>query len=130
MSFLLASWLVCRAAGIYGGASRFIQAGLLVDAALRVIVGPKASMLLHSGDQEQVRDLHRTITVWLVLFFTPIYVLLAAFSPVFLSLLGPGFVVGSTTLVILCAGAILTFQAGPIHSLLLMSGRSGYAALE
>lgn len=128
---LIIGWLLSdEAAGIYGGAARFIQAGLIVDAALRVVVSPRFSSLLHQGKTGATRDLYVTATIWLVLIASPIYVLLAVFSPVFLGLLGPDFSQGSTALTILAVGIMVTFLAGNIHSLLIMSGRSGWAAIN
>lgn len=128
---LIIGWLLSdEAAGIYGGAARFIQAGLIVDAALRVVVSPRFSSLLHQGKKDAVRDLYVTATIWLVLIASPIYVLLAVFSPVFLGLLGPDFPQGATALTILAIGIMVTFLAGNIHSLLIMSGRSGWAAIN
>lgn len=118
------------AAGIYGGASRFIQAGLIVDAALRVVVSPQFSALLHTRQDERLRDLYSTATTWLVLTGTPIYMLLACFAPVFLTLLGPEFTEGAGALAVLSLGVTIAFLAGNIHSLLLMSGRSGWAAFN
>jgi len=128
---LLVGWLLSdQAAGVYGGAARFIQAGLVVDAALRVVVSPRFSALLHQRKDAEVRDLYVTATIWLVLIASPIYVLLAVFAPVFLDLLGPGFREGATVLAILAVGITVTFLAGNIHSLLIMSGRSGWAAIN
>lgn len=128
---LLVGWLLSdQAAGVYGGAARFIQAGLIVDVALRVVVSPRFSSLLHQGKKTDVRDLYVTATIWLVLVASPIYVLLAVFSPVFLGLLGPDFLQGSDALTILALGIMFTFLAGNIHSLLIMSGRSGWAAIN
>lgn len=118
------------AAGVYGGASRFVQAGLIIDSAIRVVVSPRFSAMLHLKDTKGVQSLYSMAAVWLVLFATPIYILLAFFAPVALSLLGPEFSAGESTLVILCIGAIITFLAGNIHSVLLMSGRSGWAAFN
>ncbi|MGO3795962.1 MAG: oligosaccharide flippase family protein [Pauljensenia sp.] len=128
---VIVGWIAgAGAAGIYGGASRFVQAGLLVDAALRVVVSPRFSQYLHTGQERRLRDLHTTATVWLVFFATPLLVLLGCFAPVVLRLLGPEFVTGGPVLAILCAGATITFLAGNVHSLLLMGGRSGWAAVN
>ncbi|MGV8886134.1 MAG: oligosaccharide flippase family protein [Microbacteriaceae bacterium] len=118
------------AAGIYGAASRFIAAGLVVDSALRVVVSTRFSALLFDKRLPEVEALYRSAATWLVLFGTPVYLILAIFAPVVLGVLGHEFVRGSTALAILCAGAILTFLAGNVHSLLLMSGRSGWGALN
>ena len=118
------------ASGIYGGAIRFIQAGLVVDTALRVVVSPQFSKLLHQRKMEELASLYSTASVWLVLFATPVYVLMAVFSPALMRILGEGFEAGAGVLVALCAGSVVTFMAGNIHSLLIMSGRSGWAAVN
>lgn len=118
------------AAGVYGAASRFVAAGMIVDTALRVVVSPMFSKMLHRDDTAGLESVYRTATVWLVLFSTPVYVLLAAFAPVALSLLGGSFADGEPVLVVMAIGSIVTFLAGNIHSVLLMSGRSGLAAMN
>ncbi|TFC89110.1 flippase [Cryobacterium sp. TMT1-21] len=117
-------------AGVYGGASRLVAAGFIVDTALRIVVSTRFSALLFAKKFADIEHLYRTAAIWLVLISTPIYVVLAAFAPVVLRLLGPGFEAGAGVLVILCVGAVLTFTAGNIHSVLLMSGRSGWAAFN
>lgn len=117
-------------AGVYGGASRFIAAGLIIDTAIRMVVSPRFSGLLFAQKITEVETLYRTAAIWLVLFSTPAYLVLAVFAPVVLRLLGPGFDEGSAALIILCIGAVLTLTAGNIHSVLLMSGRSGWAAFN
>lgn len=118
------------AAGVYGSASRFVAAGMIIDTALRVVVSPMFSRLHHRGERAGLADIYRTATVWLVLFSTPVFLLLAAFAPVALSLLGGSFADGEPVLIVMCAGAVITFLAGNIHSILLMSGRSGLAAVN
>jgi O-antigen/teichoic acid export membrane protein len=117
-------------AGIYGAASRFVAAGLIVDSAIRVVISPTLSRLLFEKDMAKVQALYRRATTWLVLFGTPAYVLLGVFATVILDILGPGFRDGALPLQILCLGAIITFLAGNIHSVLLLSGRSGWGALN
>lgn len=118
------------AAGVYGAASRFVAAGMIVDTALRVVVSPMFSRMLHRQDATGLESVYRTATVWLVLFSSPVYVLLAAFAPVALSLLGESFGDGQTVMIVMSIGSIITFLAGNIHSVLLMSGRSGLAAMN
>lgn len=118
------------AAGVYGAASRFVAAGMIVDTALRVVVSPMFSRLQHRGERIELESVYRTATIWLVLFSAPVYLLLAVFSPVALALLGSSFADGEPVMIVMCAGAIITFLAGNVHSVLLMSGRSGLAALN
>ncbi len=116
------------AAGIYGGAGRFIQAGMVVDTALRVVVSPRMSALVHRRRLDELLDLHTTATMWLVLFACPVYTIMAVFAPTLMAILGEGFVLGAPVLVVLSLGAGITFLAGNIHTLLIMSGHSGWAA--
>ncbi|MDO4258550.1 MAG: polysaccharide biosynthesis C-terminal domain-containing protein [Actinomycetaceae bacterium] len=118
------------AAGIYGGASRFIQAGMLVDSALRVVVSPQLSSMVHEKRFDELRSLYATATTWLVLFASPIYVLMAIYSPTLMDILGEGFAEGAGVVVVLAGGACVTFLAGNIHTLLIMSGFSGWAAIN
>ena len=129
LDVLIVGWLAGPAfAGIYGGASRFVAAGLIVDTALRVVVSPRFSTLLHQGRVSDVESLYQTAARWLVVFSTPIYIILGVFAPVVLNWLGPGFDEGAVALGVLSVGAVVTFAAGNIHSVLLMSGHSGWAA--
>ncbi|WP_181408946.1 flippase [Schumannella soli] len=116
------------AAGDYGAASRLIAAGLIIDTALRVVVSPRFSALLHEGRRAETQALYRTAAGWLVVFSSPVYIVLAIFGPLVLTWFGDDFDDAAPALAVLCAGAIVTFLAGNVHSLLLMSGRSGWAA--
>jgi O-antigen/teichoic acid export membrane protein len=118
------------AAGVYGGASRFVAAGLIVDTALRVAVAPMMGRLLHTRQTDQLNELYRVATVWLVLFSIPVYAVVGVFAPTLLSWLGPEFASGDVVLVIMAVGASVTLSAGNVHSLLLMSGHSGWAAIN
>ena len=103
---------------------------MVVDTALRVVVSPQFSKLLHQGRIKELRDLYGTASIWLVLFAAPIYALMAIYAPALMRILGDGFAPGANVLVVLCIGSIVTFMAGNIHSLLIMSGRSGWAAVN
>lgn len=116
------------AAGIYGGASRFVTAGMIIDTAIRVVVSPRFSALLQRRRIEQLQELYSIAAGWLTLFSAPLFVVLAVFAPTFLGWLGEEFRGGTNALVILCIGSVVTLAAGNIHSILLMSGRSVWAA--
>lgn len=118
------------AAGVYGSAARFLSAALLIDTALRTVVSPAFSRLLWRRDLDRLRTLFTRTTTWLVLLSSPISVMLFAFAPLILGWLGPEFVEGSSVMRILAVGICITLGAGNVHSLLLMSGRSNWAALN
>ena len=116
------------AAGVYGAASRFVSAGLIVSTAMRMVISPRFSALLSEHKTRQVQDLYSTTVSWIVLLGAPIYALFMFFAPTVLGWLGPGFESGSTALIVLCVGAIAFLMAGNVDSLLMMSGRSGWMA--
>lgn len=115
-------------AGVYGTASRFVTAGLIVATAVRIVVAPRFSALIERGDIAGVQRLYTTTTTWIVYFGTPIYIGFALFAPTVLGWFGAEFERGAASLVILCLGCIVVLGAGNIQSLLLMSGHSGLAA--
>lgn len=117
-------------AGIYGGASRLIAAGLIIDTAIRVVVSPRFSSFLHQHKLDSAQNLYRIAAMWLVVFSTPIYIVLGVFAPTVLNWLGEGFVAGAPVLGVLAVGSVITMAAGNIHSVLLMSGHSGWAAVN
>lgn len=118
------------AAGVYGVTARLVAAGLVVDAALRVVVAPLFSRLHNRHDLDGVGVLHVTATTWLVLFSAPIFILVAVYSPVVLSVFGSEFIAGATALSVMCVGVLTAFLAGNVQTILLTAGRSGLAALN
>ena len=118
------------AAGVYGAASRFVSAGLIISTAMRMVISPRFSALLSENKTGAVQMLYSTTLTWIVLLGTPIYAIFMFFAPTALRWLGAGFETGSTALVILCAGAITSLLAGNVDSVLMMSGRSGWMAVN
>ena len=76
---------------------------MVVDTALRVVVSPQFSKLLHQGKTKELRDLYSTASIWLVLFAAPIYALMAIYAPALMRILGDGFAPGANVLVVLRA---------------------------
>lgn len=120
--------LDASSAGAYGAAGRFVAAGVVVSTAARIAVAPRFSALLARGDTATVAHLYAVTARWVLLFGSPIYVVLAVNSQTILRWLGDGFEDATTSMVILCLGATLSLAAGNVQSLLLMSGGSGRAA--
>ncbi|GAA1529149.1 hypothetical protein GCM10009788_35750 [Nocardioides humi] len=116
------------AAGVYGVASRFVAGGQVVMTALRIVVAPQFSARLAADENAEAEELYAVTATWIVLFGAPVYVLLACFSPTLLGLPGEDFTDGVTAMIVLCAGGLALLAGGNIQSLLLMTGRSGWAA--
>ncbi|WP_187366716.1 oligosaccharide flippase family protein [Nocardioides dongxiaopingii] len=117
-------------AGVYGAASRFVSAGVIIATALRIVVAPRFSALLAREELGAVEELYRVTARWILLLGAPVYVVLAVFAPTVLSWLGPGFDDGVPATVVLCCGSIVVLAAGNVQALLLMSGRSGWSAFN
>lgn len=118
------------AAGVYGSAARFVAAGVVVATALRIVVAPRFSALLAQERHAEVAELYVVTARWILLFGAPVYLTLAFFSPTVLAWLGEGFATGVRAMTILSLGSIVVLAAGNVQALLLMSGRSGLAALN
>lgn len=127
---LIGVLLDAGAAGAYGSAARFVAAGLIVSTAARVAVAPRFSALLAAGEAEAVGRLYAVTARWVLLFGSPIYVALAVFAPTVLRSLGEGFDDATAAMVVLCLGSTVMLAAGNVQSLLLMSGGSGWAAVN
>jgi O-antigen/teichoic acid export membrane protein len=117
-------------AGVYAAASRYLVAGLLINAAVIGVIGPQLGELLAVENRERVRSVYQTATLWLILVTFPIYLLIAAFAPLLMGVFGPAFEEGASSLVVLALGMLPSMAAGPIMALLLMGGRSSWNLLD
>lgn len=118
------------AAGVYGVVSRLVQAGTIPSTSMRIVVAPEFSRMLHQNRHVELSELYTRTAQWIVLLSMPIYVLLAVLAVPVLHIFGPGFDVGALALAIMCIGAAVSASTGNVQSLLLMSGRSGWAAIN
>lgn len=117
-------------AGIYGVVSRLAQAGFIPSTSMRIVVGPQFSRMLHRGQASELAEFYGRTTQWIVLMSAPVYVLLVVNARAVLGIFGNGFEVGADALVVASIGGLIWTSAGNVQSLLLMSGRSGWAALN
>ncbi len=114
-------------AGLLAGVLRFALVGTLALQAVRLVVAPRLSASLATGDVAGAQRLH-SATTWAVLAVSgPAYVLLAVHAAPALGLLGPEFRAGAGALAVLCAAMLVNVATGNVQAVLLMSGRSGTA---
>ena len=111
-------------AGIYKAAMSYITQGSFANQAIVFVVGPLLSGLLAQGFRDRAQSVYQTATWWLSALAWPIYLTLAAFAPLFMSVFGPEFVAGKTALVILALPMLLAMAAGPVNVVLVMAGKS------
>lgn len=113
-----------REAGIYAAASRFVTTGTLVEASLRIAMGPELSSRLVVGDIKSATTLVSITTQWIILLSWPLYIGLAIYAPVLLDVFGEGFRDGAGALAILSVAMLVSMATGNSQTVLLMSGRS------
>jgi O-antigen/teichoic acid export membrane protein len=113
-----------REAGIYAAASRFVTTGTLVEASLRIAMGPELSSRLAVHDLKSATTLVSITTQWIILLSWPLYIALAIYAPVLLGVFGKGFQDGAGALAILSVAMLASMAVGNSQTVLLMSGRS------
>ena len=118
------------AAGVYGAASRFVSAGLIISTAMRMVISPRFSALLGENKLGRVQELYTATATWIIMLGVPIYGIFMFFPGTIMGWFGKGFGSGASSLVILSIGAMAVLMAGNIDSVLMMSGRSGWLAFN
>jgi O-antigen/teichoic acid export membrane protein len=113
-----------REAGIYAAASRFVTTGTLVEASLRIAMGPELSSRLAVRDLASATTLVGITTQWIILLSWPLYIALAIYAPVLLGVFGEGFRDGAAALAVLSVAMLVSMATGNSQTVLLMSGRS------
>ena len=113
-------------AGVYGAASRTLLVGTVAMQAIALAAAPLVGSALAREDHEGLRSLYRIGAWWLVALSWPFYLALAVFAPLVLGVFGPGFRVGTSALVLLCAGILVQVGTGNNKVVLLMAGHSGW----
>ncbi|TDB79351.1 lipopolysaccharide biosynthesis protein [Micromonospora sp. KC721] len=110
--------------GVFAAAGRYALAGLLIMQGLRVAVAPQLSQLLGQGRVDDAVRVYRRVTIVTIVLSWPAYVLLAVFTPGFLSLFGDGFAAGAVPLTVLAVAMMINSGVGIVQTMLLMSGSS------
>ncbi len=121
---LVAALTSAEAAGIYAVVTRSARAGEVVQQAARIAVGPQISAALARGDLPRAQEIYGIVTAAMIWLAWPFYLVVAVFADTVLSLFGPGFSSGATSLVILVAAMAVATAAGTVQTIVLMGGRS------
>ena len=125
---LLGAFQSSQKAGVYATLSRYLLVGELALSAISLAIGPIMSRLLavdgKEDERERAQSLFRFGTSWVAAVASPIYLVMAVFSPVLMQLFGSSFLDGSDALSILSLAMLANVTAGPVVMVLLMGGRS------
>jgi O-antigen/teichoic acid export membrane protein len=122
---LVAAILGPAEAAVYTAATRFVVVGQFATQAIQRVLQPRFTHLLAEDRPDDVATVFRTSTAWSVLLSWPVYLTVACAAPVYLRVFGAGYEAEGTGVVVAMALAMmLAAAAGPLDTLLLMSGRS------
>jgi O-antigen/teichoic acid export membrane protein len=129
-TILLALLASPHEAGIYKAALSYITQATFANQAIVFVIGPLLSSLLAQELHARARSVYQTATWWLSALAWPVYLTLAVFAPLFMSVFGPQFASGDAVLVILAVPMLLAMAAGPVNVVLLMAGKSSWNLLN
>lgn len=129
-TILVAALASPEEAGIYKAAARWVTQGTFANQAIIFVIGPLLTALLAQAHRERAQSVYQTATWWLTALSWPIYLTLAVFAPLLMSVFGPEFVAGATALVILSLPMLVAMAAGPVSVVLVMGGKSGWNLLN
>jgi O-antigen/teichoic acid export membrane protein len=113
-------------AGIYAASTRYLTVGGFALQAILLVIAPQISAMLAKGGHERAEGVFATSTWWLMASSWPIYIAVAVFAPLLLSIFGRQFVAGQTALLILSLAMLVNLATGPVNPVLLMGGKSSW----
>jgi O-antigen/teichoic acid export membrane protein len=129
-TLMVGSLMSTADAAVYTAATRYLVAGALINTAIIQVIAPKLAGLLSAGLEERARNIYRVATAWLVLLAWPIYLTLALWAPVLLTVFGHHYAGGASSLAVLAVTMLVATGVGPIDMVLLMGGRSSLNLLN
>ncbi|MBS3766371.1 flippase [Candidatus Bipolaricaulota bacterium] len=121
-TFMLGALSSAENVGLYRAA---VQTALILGIFLRAfnsIFAPMISDLYHKGKKETLGFLFKTITRWIIILTSPIFVLILTAGGSLLKIFGPEFTVVWVPLAILGFAQLMDASMGPVGYILVMSG--------
>lgn len=121
-TFMLGALSSAENVGLYRAA---VQTALILGIFLRAfnsIFAPMISNLYHKGKHETLGFLFKTITRWIIILTSPVFVLILTAGGSLLRIFGPEFTVVWVPLAILGFAQLMDASMGPVGYMLVMSG--------
>ncbi|MBI5870720.1 MAG: oligosaccharide flippase family protein [Actinobacteria bacterium] len=110
--------------GLYGVALKISVIGAKIITAFAIVFTPIIADLWNRGRKAELQELYLTVSRWIFMLSIPIFLLLVLFPDSLMSIFGPDFAVGGTTLVFLAIGQLLSATTGAAGLMVIMSGHS------
>lgn len=113
-------------AAVYTAATRFVALGQFGVHAIQQVLQPRFSQLLALEDSRTLEGVFKTATSWNMAVAWPLYVIAIVGVNHYLLLFGEDYGTSAARMVVLVMGLAMMFAtaAGPLDTMLLMSGRS------
>lgn len=111
-------------AAVYTIATRFLVVGQLTNSALALAAQPQIATLATADRREAISSVYRSTTTWIILLNGPLYIGVAIFSPLLLSIFGESYVSAWPVTVTLCVAAFIGNGSGMVDVMLSMTGRT------
>jgi O-antigen/teichoic acid export membrane protein len=124
---VLVAWLTSPTeAGIYAVVTRCARASEVLAQAMRIAVGPQAAAALARGAVAEASRIYSLTTAAMIWMGWPFFAALIVYADSVLSIFGPGFDEGVTSLRILSVAMAIALTAGTVQTIVLMGGRSSW----
>jgi O-antigen/teichoic acid export membrane protein len=122
-TILLGIYLSPSQVSIYQVASRLALLGAVVVGPLGTSFAPAAADLFRRKRFDALQRAYALVAGWTLRLYVPAFVMLVVFPRELLAIFGPGFVVGTSVVVILASAQLVNTATGPNGYLITMSGR-------
>lgn len=107
--------------GIYNVAFKVGYLALFFVVSMNVVIMPKISELYHQNNFIEMKKIINKATQVVIILTIPLAIFIIIFSENILSFFGKGFVIGSTTLIIITLGALFNAITGNVDQILNMT---------
>lgn len=113
-------------AAVYTASTRFLVLGQLGNRAISMSAQPRIAEAIARGVRQDVNDIYRTSTAWLMLATWPIYLWFAFFGAQLMEVFGAGYSSGGSLLVVLAVAMLVATGSGMVDIVLNMAGRTSW----
>jgi O-antigen/teichoic acid export membrane protein len=121
-TILLGLFVAQAEIGVYTVALRVSLIGGMILGSFNTMFSPVISQLHHQNRLLELKQLFSCVTRWAFSMSLPLFMLIAWYAVSVVSLFGPEYADGGSSVVILCLGQVINSLTGPSGNLLLMSG--------
>ena len=127
---MLGYFLTTRHVGIYNAAAKsaILIAGILVS--FNAIFAPMISDLYNRGEMDKLERLLKTVTKWIFTASFAVFLLMVILSKQIMLLFGSEFLLGLPCFLILAFSQMINCAAGPVGSVLVMSGKQDIVLVD